>query len=88
MSCCGKNREQFRESVQASQTFRSGAGTSSQSGRNLRFRICFEYLGTTGLTVLGAITGKRYRFHGSGAVVEVDPRDRRSLSAVPKLRQV
>ncbi len=39
------------------------------------------------MTVIGPISGIRYRFEGPGARLEVDPRDRRSLAAVPNLRQ-
>jgi len=49
--------------------------------------VFFEYMGKTGMTVTGPVTGRRYRFEGSGARVEVDLRDRRSLAAVPQLRQ-
>ena len=48
----------------------------------------FRYVGTTGLTVVGAATGTRYRFDSPGAVVAVDFRDRPSLQAVPHLHQV
>jgi hypothetical protein len=40
------------------------------------------------MTVVGGITGKRYRFDAPGARVSVDVRDRRSVAAVPNLRQV
>jgi hypothetical protein len=39
-------------------------------------------------TVVGPVTGRRYRFERVGARVEIDPRDRRGLSAAPELRQV
>jgi hypothetical protein len=40
------------------------------------------------MTVIGPITGKRYRFDGPGSMVEVDLRDRLSLAALPRLRQM
>lgn len=40
------------------------------------------------MTVVGGATGQRYRFDHPGAVVQVDPRDRPSLTGVPGLRQV
>ncbi len=46
-----------------------------------------EHLGETGMTVVGTVSGKRYRFNHPRAVVEIDARDRPSLAAVPKLRQ-
>lgn len=48
----------------------------------------FQYTGTTAATVTGGATGRRYRFEHPGAIVTVDARDRRSLAAVPVLRQV
>jgi hypothetical protein len=38
--------------------------------------------------VVGGATGRRYHFAGAGAVVAVDPRDRRSVAQVPALRQI
>jgi hypothetical protein len=37
--------------------------------------------------VEGGVTGARYRFTHSGAIVAVDPRDRPSLARLPRLRQ-
>ena len=48
----------------------------------------FQYIGKTGLTVMGPRTRKRYRFDNPGAVVVVDPRDKHALAAVPALREV
>jgi hypothetical protein len=48
----------------------------------------FEYLGGATMTVLGPVSGRRYRFVGHGARLAVDPRDRLSLAAVPGLREV
>ena len=47
----------------------------------------FQYSGATAMVAIGPVSGKRYRFDGPGARVEVDPRDRRFLSNVPNLRQ-
>ncbi|MGI9486138.1 MAG: hypothetical protein ACR2RF_09740 [Geminicoccaceae bacterium] len=48
----------------------------------------FQYQGDRGLTVIGSISGKRYRFGYTGAVMAVDPRDRRSLTAIQHLKQI
>jgi hypothetical protein len=48
----------------------------------------FQYIGKTGLTAIGPVSGRHYRFSHPGAIVEVDPRDRASLALVPNLRQV
>jgi len=50
--------------------------------------VFFEYVGETGLTVLGPITGRHYRFSAPGARVAVDSRDAPSVMAVPHLRPV
>jgi hypothetical protein len=51
-------------------------------------RVVFEYVGRTGLTVIGAVSGKQYRFARPGARLEVDPRDGISMRMVPHLRQL
>jgi hypothetical protein len=48
----------------------------------------FQYVGTTGLTVVGGVTGTRYRFDSPGAIVAVDFRDQVSLRPIPHLRRV
>lgn len=88
MSCCGKKREQFT----------AGASTRPHSARSLSYppiaqqvlqsRVFFEYVGRTGLTVIGSATGKQYRFERTGARIEVDLRDRFAMTAVPNLRQL
>jgi len=50
--------------------------------------VAFQYTGTTTLTAIGPLSGRRYHFGGPNAVVEVDPRDRVSLATVPNLRQI
>ena len=81
MPCCGKSRTQL---------FGTGArpahGPASPGA--LRYRVLFEYVGKTALTVIGPVSGKRYRFAHPGAVIVVDPRDRPRLAAVPGLRAV
>jgi hypothetical protein len=48
----------------------------------------FEYTGATALTVIGPLTGQRYRFAHTGARVKVDGRDGYGLATVPVLRRV
>ena len=75
MGCCGKKRSQFRR-------------TTSQREQEHDSPAYFQYIGKTGLTVIGPGTRKRYRFDGPGAVVAVDVRDQRALADVPRLRLV
>jgi len=48
----------------------------------------FQYVGKTALTAIGLVSGRQYRFGYPGAILQVDPRDRASLAAVPNLRQI
>jgi hypothetical protein len=50
--------------------------------------VRFEYVGPTGLTAIGPITGRRYRFDRHGSRVLVDPRDAASIAALPHLRRI
>jgi hypothetical protein len=45
-------------------------------------------VGQTGVTIVGAGTGRHYRFHGPGARIAVDPRDADSLQTFPHLRRL
>jgi hypothetical protein len=89
MSCgCGKKRAQLLQTTQASRVLEAGDQTSLQHQPERDTPIYFQYIGKTGLTVVGPRTRKRYRFDGPGVVVTVDPRDQRALAAVSILRQV
>jgi hypothetical protein len=79
--CCGRSRA------------RLGFGISNRLSNSIplapaRFPLSstFEYIGNTALTVVGPITGARYRFDHPGSRVHVDPRDRPALAQVPVLR--
>ena len=82
MSCCGKQRAQY-------QTGRPRERTQATAPQLVRQSVVyFEYLGRTGMTVQGPVSGQSYRFDRYGARVAVDLRDRPALAAVPHLRQV
>jgi len=74
--CCGSQRRQ--EFLPQTRPNQPGAPLA----------IGFEYVGTTGLTVMGPVTRRRYRFEGHGSRVSIDPRDALSMAAVPHLRRV
>ena len=78
--CCGKGREQLRRTSPQAQEFRTGSGPVPV--------VCFEYVGNSALTVLGPVTGRRYRFDRPGDRVLVDLRDTPSVAAVPHLREI
>ncbi len=88
MSCCGEKRSGIHPAGHGGRGYGPVAGRAGPAPRKLQFSVEFEYLGNTGLTVQGPVTGRRYRFPRPGAVAEVDLRDRVSLARVPKLRQV
>lgn len=77
MSCCGQKRTQWRNEYTAP------APSSAPGGR-----VFFRYLGKTGVTVTGPVTGRSYQFTTAGATAAVDPRDAPSVAAVPHLQQI
>jgi hypothetical protein len=82
MTCCGKNRQQIGAlSVPTS-------GEMDKRDPVRQFTILFEYIGRSAMTVIGPVSGRRYRFEHSGARLPIDPRDRPGLARVPNLRQV
>lgn len=86
--CCGNRRVQFRPGTPSfpPSDLARVAGPAIPSARPSGFT--FQYTGGTGLTVVGAVTGRQYRFAGPGSQIEVDPRDRASLASINILRQV
>lgn len=91
MSCCGGKRRSYihRSSSQS----HASAGASPAVIHPLAYRpapaaVSFEYLGEKALTVIGSVSGRRYRFASQGAVVAVDGRDSPAIAAVPGLRRV
>ena len=88
MSCCGKKRKQIRTTSQDRQTREPARTPTKQPRVNRKPAVYFEYVGNTRLRVIGPATGTHYRFEYPGAQVLVNPRDRRSLAAVPHLRQL
>jgi hypothetical protein len=87
MGCCGgKRAEAAPRSVRASRQPTRAAGARS-SRSPIVDPLTFELVGAASLTVVGPISGRRYRFSHPGALVVVDPRDSRALSAVSALRR-
>ncbi len=83
MSCCGNARQRLGPMPGPATTEAQPPATPAR-----RFTIWFEYTGERAATVIGAATGRRYRFDRPGAQVAIDPRDRIGLSKCPKLRQL
>ncbi len=87
MSCCGGKRRAYFGGQPVQQAPESSGGVTG--AREVPHAgILFQYVGRTGMTVIGPITGRRYRFERGGAPVEVDARDSPGLFAVPNLERV
>lgn len=84
MSCCGHRRAQAAGTMP---NVLSGANPRRAVSLPVRTAL-FEYVGTTAMTVVGPITGKRYVFHADGARLAVDVRDAQYVRQVPMLREV
>jgi hypothetical protein len=50
--------------------------------------VYLRYWGEAGITVIGPVTGRAYRFAATGSTVAADPRDAPSLAAVPQVAVV
>jgi hypothetical protein len=88
MSCCGRQQQPFMGIPAVSQPPSPIPTHHPQGAAASHPPLFFEYVGRTGLTVIGPITGRRYRFDQRGSRVAVDPADEPSMAAVPQLRQV
>jgi len=78
MSCCGKQRANWQA---------ESSHTPRVQTHNPQF-VYFRYSGTETITVRGSVTGRAYRFSGSGATVAADPRDAPAIAGVPLMQQV
>jgi hypothetical protein len=81
--CCGRSRSGAR----AAGPYRYPT-TSTASPARPGTGPTFEYIGQAGATVVGPVTGARYRFDRPGARLQVDTRDKAALARVAVLRLV
>ena len=88
MPCCGKGRQSMRAPNVPRAVEVSPRGQETPVTGPLTSLAYFRYVGPTGIQVRAPISGNLYRFAQPGAVVAVDPRDRRALAGVPHLIQV
>jgi hypothetical protein len=83
MCNCGNKRSQYnQENNVSSGQIKTSTITSKQYTNSI-----FEYVGKTALTVVGNITGRRYRFNRPGDLQSIDSRDADGMLAVPVLRR-
>jgi hypothetical protein len=80
MACCGQNRQSYYPSTAA---VRPNGFAGVSGGEPI-----LEYIGATSLIVVGAVTGREYRFDRPGARVKVDARDQASVAQAPNLRRI
>jgi hypothetical protein len=73
------------QSIQASG--KAVIGGNAQSHARPAF-ASVKYTGPTSATATGPVSGRQYRFAHTGAIVQVDPRDKAALAKVPHLRQI
>jgi hypothetical protein len=81
MPCCGKSGPSY---MGTANQLTSDAPTAPVRPEAT---LVFEYVGHTGLTVFGPVTGRRYRFDAPGVRVAVAASDRAGLARVAVLRQ-
>ena len=77
--CCGQGRRVAASGKMAAPMRKPAPATSG---------ALYEYTGKTGMTVLGPISGARYRFDRPGARLQIDGRDVLSIRSLPNLRRV
>jgi hypothetical protein len=86
--CCGNKRVEYQ--AQRTSSGHGGAAVSSPPipAAPSVIKVIFEYFGQAPLNVIAPVSGRRYHFEGRGSRITVDPRDRRALAEVPRLRLV
>jgi hypothetical protein len=82
---CGSSKQFEHGSFQTSI---SESNDLSTRQRQTPDPVHFQYTGRTGMTVIGPISGQRYRFEHPGALLAIDGRDAPSIVAVPHLQTV
>jgi hypothetical protein len=87
MTCCGKHRVQWLSAARNDRIDDRRQTPLPSADFPVR-AVHFKYLGATGLTVVGPVSGRSYQFFGAGATAAVDPRDAPSVAAVPHLVRV
>ena len=88
MGCCGQKRQQVSRAMPVQRANNPALSNNLNRPAAQAPITAFQYVGKTGLTAVGPVSGRHYRFSYPGAIVEVNARDRASLATVPGLRQV
>lgn len=80
MTCCGQGRGKVATNGKLAASARRPGPISSA--------VLYQYTGATAMTVIGSISGTRYRFDQPGAKVQIDRRDLSSLAGLPNLSRL
>ncbi len=89
MSCCGRKRAMLYGGAPARMPAHAPAVSAAPQTRVMGTPdVVFEYGGETGVSAIGGVTRRLYRFEGKLARVAVDARDAPSVGAVPVLKRV
>jgi hypothetical protein len=83
MCNCGSKRAEYNQQSNIAASHVKNTMPHMQQNTN----SVFEYIGKTALTVIGNITGRRYRFNRPGDLQSIDTRDASGMQAVPVLRK-
>jgi len=86
MSCCGDKRKRTYYDPYANTGLQGSSET--RSAPEPPKPVYFMYYGETALTAKGVISGKVYRFEGTGSVVEVNANDATFMTGIPNIRRV
>lgn len=81
MCNCGKNRNSLTQPL-------SGQVVAKSRTSGIWQDTDFEYTGKSGLTVIGPVTGQRYRFNYPGDRQLIDYRDASAMAGVPNLKKI
>ena len=81
MCNCGKKRMEYS---QHSGNVNTKIGIPAQTSTD----ASFEYIGKTALTIIGNVSGTRYRFNYPGSRQNIDVRDIPGIITVPVLKKV
>jgi hypothetical protein len=83
MCNCGKKRSEY------SQNHTSNANTQRKTAvQEAAGYSSFEYTGKSALTIIGNVTGTKYRFTSPGNTQKVNHLDAAGMMAVPVLRKI
>jgi hypothetical protein len=84
MCNCGNKRREFSQQLHAG-SVNTQKRTQAQTSPTY---AGFEYIGKTALTIIGNVTGTRYRFNYPGNRQNIDNRDVPGITAIPVLKKV